>query len=94
LRIKLGERTLRVRYELNEGSRGAARLALGKIRWNGNCRSAHLRYQSEFFLARERLGEPLHSLCELHSFLPNYQVLIIPDELGVALDFRQGRPPR
>src|SRR2546422_6641418 len=71
-----------MRKELDKLSRGVACLSLRDVRGDRNSRSAHLRDDPEFLLARERLSHLIDLLCKCHTLLPNLKVLVIPNHLG------------
>src|SRR5712691_341340 len=71
-----------MRKELDKLSRGVACLSLRDVRGHRNSRSAHLRDDPEFLLARERLSHLIDLLCKCHTLLPNLKVLVIPNHLG------------
>ena len=76
LRVQFRNRALGVRDKLNDFSCCASGLTLGNVRWHGNGRPPHLRYQAKLFVAWEDPGDFVNHLHQSHTFLPNYQVLI------------------
>ena len=76
LGVQFSDRSLSVRNELHETSRGMPCLAFSDIRWYRYRCASHLRYEAKTLLFRERTREFIHRACQQHRFLPDDQIPI------------------